>query len=125
LMAVWLRPFLKSTGADEALYYHDGLVSECPRANVFIVDQKNCLCTPARGVLAGITRNNILKIGKELMDVEERDIPVEELRAAQEIFISSTTKQVLPVTRINGEPIGTGTAGPVAVQLKACYERLL
>jgi branched-chain amino acid aminotransferase len=124
LMAVWLRPLLNEQQADEALYHHNASILECPRANIFIVDGKGCLCTPAKNVLHGITRHHVLQIAGGLCPVEAREVGVEELRTASEVFITSTTKRVLPVTRINGRLIGDGTPGPLTKQIADCYNEL-
>lgn len=115
LMAIWLQPWLAQQGADDVLYYSDTGVSECPRANFFIVTEAGTVVTPAQGVLKGITRAQILRLAGGA--VEERAIRVEELKTAREVFITSTTKGVLPVIAIDRVAIGTGKPGPVTRRL--------
>ena len=114
LMAIWLQPVIREKGADEVLYHWNGVVAECPRSNFFIVTAEGVLVTPAREILKGITRMKILEVAGARLRVEERDLRLEELRAAKEAFITSTTKHILPVTQIDGLPVGDGAAGPVA-----------
>jgi branched-chain amino acid aminotransferase len=110
LMAIWLQPLIREKGADDVLYHRGGAIAECPRSNFFLVTGSGALVTPGRHVLRGITRMKILALTK----AEERDVLLEELRDAKEAFITSTTKHVLPVTAIDGAPVGDGEIGPVA-----------
>jgi len=117
LMAIWLQPLLAEKQVDDLLYYRHGLVTECPRANIFIVTADNTVVTPERNVLKGITRKHLLQLAGSLYKVEERDLKLDELRAAKEAFISSTTKYVLPVLELDGAPVGDGTPGEVTGKL--------
>jgi branched-chain amino acid aminotransferase len=117
LIAVWLQPLLKEKQADDMLYYNKESLTEFPRANVFIVTADNKLITPAHNILYGITRKNIIKLATEIMPVEERDIPVEELLHASEVFLTATTKKIIPVLKINDHPVGNGRPGPVTKKL--------
>jgi len=122
LMAVWLQPLLKEKNADDLLYYNKESITEFPRCNVFIVTRDNKLATPSNNILHGITRKNVLSLAKETMEVEERDIPVEELMKAAEIFLTATTKKILPILKINGTIIGNGKPGPITTKL---YKKFL
>lgn len=121
LMAIYNQFLLREKGTQELLYHQDGKVRECPRANFFIVNREGTLITPKAGVLAGITRSKIVNLAKRRMSVEERELDLEEVYLAREAFISSTTKQVLPVSEIDGIQIGTGDAG---VMTRMLYEDL-
>jgi len=122
LMAVWLQPLLKDKQADDLLYHRNNIITEFPRSNVFIVTAGNKLVTPARNVLKGITRKNILSLAKEIAQVEERDIIVEELSDAPEVFLTATTKKIMPVIRINNKMVGNGKPGTVTTKL---YKKFL
>ena len=122
LMAVWLQPLLKDKQADDLLYHRNNIITEFPRSNVFIVTAGNKLVTPARNVLKGITRKNILSLTKEIIQVEERDIILEELSDAPEVFLTATTKKIMPVIRINNKMVGNGKPGPVTTKL---YKKFL
>ncbi len=106
LMAIWLQPYIKEHGADDVLYHQDGVITECPRSNFFAVTAECVLVTPAQGILRGITRGKVLELARDKFRVEERDVTLEELRTAREAFITSTTKHILPVTRVDGMEIG-------------------
>jgi len=106
LMAIWLQPWIKEQGANDVLYQWEGAVTECPRANFFVITQNNTLITPAEGMLKGITRANILSVAKEMMAVEERVVTLEDLRNAKKAFISSSTKRIIPVTAVDDVVLG-------------------
>ena len=122
LMAVWLQPLLKEKQADDLLYYNKESITELPRSNVFIVTADNKLITPAHNVLYGITRKNIIKLAGDIMPVEERNISLDELLQASEVFLTATTRKIVPLLKINGQPIGNAKPGPVTTKL---FERFL
>lgn len=122
LMAVWLQPLLKEKKADDLLYYNKESITEFPRCNIFIVTRDNKLATPTNNILHGITRKNVLSLAKETMEVQERDIPVEELMNAAEVFLTATTKKILPILKIDGNIIGNGKSGPITTKL---YKKFL
>ncbi len=122
LMAVWLQPLLKEKQADDVLYYTKESITEFPRCNVFIVTQENKLATPAHNMLPGITRKNVLKLATGLLEIEERNIPVEELATAKEIFLTATTKKIIPIVKVNGKQVGDGKPGEYTKKL---YQQFL
>ena len=122
LMAVWLQPLLKEKQADDLLYYNKESITELPRSNVFIVTADNKLITPAHNILYGITRKNIIKLAGDIMPVEERNISLDELLQASEVFLTATTRKIVPLLKINGQPIGNAKPGPVTTKL---FERFL
>jgi branched-chain amino acid aminotransferase len=101
----------KKTGAMEAIYISsDNLAMEATTSNLFaFID--NTLVTPATGVLKGITRRAVLGLAKDMFEVEERPLPLDELLTAREVFITGTNKGVVPVVQINETVIGDGTPG--------------
>ena len=100
LTAVWLQPKRKEQAADDILYHQNGFISESPRSNFFLVTTDDKIVTPAVGALAGITRKKLLRLAKAHFSVEERAVSLEELKQAKEAFLTSTTKQILPVAKI-------------------------
>ncbi|WP_341837864.1 aminotransferase class IV [Chitinophaga pollutisoli] len=120
LQAIYLQPFIREHQADDVLYHQNGSIRECPRANFWAVTETGELITPADRVLKGVTRKKILAM-KDLHPTEAT-LPLSALANAREAFITSTTKIVTPVLRIDGKPVGTGEPGPVA---KEIYKRLL
>ena len=121
-MAVWLQPLLKEKNADDLLYYNKESITELPRSNVFIVTADNKLITPAYNILYGITRKNIIKLAAEIMPVEERNITTDEILQASEVFLTATTRKILPILKINDQVIGNAKPGPVTTNL---FERFL
>lgn len=124
LMAIWLQPTIKSHGADDVLYHSNGLVTECPRANFFMVTQRGELVTPASNVLQGVSRKQLLSLASREFETSERDFTLDDLLQAGEAFVTSTTKMVLPVTEINGITIGDGSCGPVTRRLHELFSKL-
>jgi branched-chain amino acid aminotransferase len=117
LMAVWLHPLLKEKKADDVLYHFNNTVTEFPRANVFAVTKENVLITPARNMLSGITRKFVLEQAAGFMKVEERDLTVDELYNASEVFLTSTTRRVIPVIKIDGMLIHNAQPGFITRKL--------
>lgn len=106
-------------GVVDAIQHRDGLVTEGSAANVVIVSGGRVITPPAdQRILPGITRAVVLDLAREAgYAVEERDVPLEELRRAEEIWITSTGKEITPVVRLDGAPIGAGRPGPVQIEL--------
>jgi branched-subunit amino acid aminotransferase/4-amino-4-deoxychorismate lyase len=122
--AIALIPQLLQKGLDDVLYYNNSIVTEFPRSNFFMVDQDNRLITPANNILKGITRKALLQVASEYCEVEERDIFTDELLIAREVFLTSSTKLIMPVTEIDGHPVGKGTPGPVTRRLAEMLDQL-
>jgi branched-chain amino acid aminotransferase len=117
LMAIWLQPLIKDKRADDVLYHNNGVVLECPRANFYIVTQNGRLKTTDNNLLKGIIRKHVLASAKNEDVFEAGDITLDELKTCKEAFITSSTKNILPVTKIDGEVVGNGKAGPVTQML--------
>jgi D-alanine transaminase/branched-chain amino acid aminotransferase len=122
LMAVWLQPYMRGHGGEDILYHSDGIITECPRANFFIVTDGGTLVTPVRDILRGVTRGKVLGLARERIVVEERDITLAELRTAKEAFVTSTGKHVLPVSQVDDVVIGG--PGPVSRWLSEALYKL-
>lgn len=102
LMAIWLQPWMKQQGADDILYHHNGIVSECPRSNFFLVTKDNILVTAKQNMLKGVTRKNIIQVcSDQNIPFEVRDVNVSEFTLAKEAFITSSTKRIIPVHHID------------------------
>lgn len=117
IMGVWLQKQLKEKKLDDVLYYNNGIITEFPRSNIFIITYEGKLLTPAKNVLSGITRKKILEFAPELLPTETTDISLSELKNAAEVFTTSTTKRILPVVDIDGAKIGNGKPGVITAQL--------
>lgn len=111
-------------GAFEALMKnHRGEIAECSQSNVFLVRRGEVLTPPAEaGLLAGITRALLFDVGREAgVPVREATLREEDLATADEMFITSTTKEIVPVVAIDDRAIGSGSPGPVTRTLMARY----
>ena len=99
----------------------DGNVTEGPGFNVFAV-KDGVLITPDRGVLAGVSRKTVLEIADHL-DIRAviRPLSVDELLAADEVFLSSSGGGVIPIVRVNETIYGNGVKGPISVRLNETY----
>ena len=113
-------------GADEALMRnHRGEVSECAQSNFFLVRDGEAL-TPSldAGLLEGVTRNFVFELGEQLnIRVRAAVLHDADLADADEMFITSTTREILPVTRIDSRPVGSGRPGPVTMALAEAFRR--
>lgn len=99
----------------------EGNVVEGPGFNVFAL-RGDTVVTPREGVLEGVSRRTVIEIAQSLgMPVALRALPAEELRSADEVFLSSSGGGVLPVTRVDGRAIGTGVPGRVTQLLRQTY----
>jgi len=103
----------KEKNAEDVIYHHKGLISESSRSNIFIV-KNGKLATAQSNILKGITRKNIISL---IPDTEIRDITLEEALAADEVFMTSTTKRLLPVTQIDDHIIGSGKPGEITLSI--------
>lgn len=108
LMAIYLQPKLKAFGGQDILYTHDGMVRECPRSNIFMITAEGSIVTPNQHVLKGITRKNIISTAQNAgIKVEERPISLEEIKTSKGAFIASSTKRIIPVSKIDESVIDT------------------
>ncbi len=110
-------PEVLAGGFQDVLYVQDGFISESSRANIFFITPDNVLVTPTKHVLFGITRKYVLSLAAQFMKVEERPITLQEALECREAFLSSTTKQVMPVQALDGHLIHDGLPGPMTKKL--------
>ena len=114
-------------GAFEALLVRDGLVTEGGSTNVFCVIDGAVHTHPEGGhILSGVTRDMVLEAADTVgIQVVQRPVPLKEFRAADEAFISSTTLDIMPATKLDGQPVGDGKVGPVTKKLAAELTRMV
>ncbi len=112
---VMIKMRAASESAYDVILLHDNLVTESSSSNVFIVKDGVLSTTPIDSrILPGVTRGVLLTLaGQHGVEARERWITAAELEVAEEIWMSSSTKEIVPVTRLNGEPVGSGVPGPV------------
>jgi branched-chain amino acid aminotransferase len=122
---VFARLEARRRGADDALFLTlDGRLSEATTANVFII-RGELLATPGHdcAILPGTTRDWLLRWAPSAgLHIEEGSYGTDDLEAADEAFLSSSVAGVLPVTRWEGRPIGSGFPGPVTARARAARE---
>jgi D-alanine transaminase len=142
--ARWKRPDIKSVAllpnvlakqqAKEAAAHEawqvdaDGNVTEGTSSNAWIVNEASEVITRQadRGILNGVTRMGLLDIvARAGMKLVERPFSVAEAKAAREAMLTSATNGVLPVVRIDGQPVGEGKPGPLATALAAAYRAFM
>ena len=124
LPSIVLRNKAKQSGATEALLIRDGNVTEGAASNVFIV-KNGVVKTPVKdgSLLAGITRDLVVELLSESgIPCEEVVIKEAELRQADEIWITSSTWEIVPVIELDGVPVGTGSPGQVWQQACRIYQ---
>lgn len=124
IRAANLQGFKKEEGAVEILYVYDGEVLECATSNIFIVKNKTII-TPDENVLKGITRKVVLKLAANKYKTEERPVKEEELKVADEVFITSSFKDVLPIAAIDDFEIGGGKVGDVTKGLMGEFAKVI
>ncbi len=110
--------------ATEAIMVRDGVVTEGTASNVFLV-KHDTLFTPAavKHLLPGITRDLVIELAQDNnIPCEEALIPEAWLNEAEEIWVTSSTREILPVTRLNDQPVGNGRPGPHWQRITAIYE---
>jgi D-alanine transaminase len=123
LANVLLRSEALDQGAGEAILIRDGQATEGAASNLFIV-QAGELLTPPKSdrLLPGITRDLVLELAQQHgLPAAEREISEAMLNSADEIWVTSSTKEVTPVVELNGRPVGNGTPGPIYTRMAACY----
>jgi D-alanine transaminase len=121
---VLMRQQAIEQGTAEAILIRDGLMTEGSASNIFLV-LKGILVTPPKGpfILPGVTRDLTLELARAHgLACEERAVTEAELRGAEELMLSSSTKELLPITRLDGKPMGSGKPGPLHARLHALYQ---
>ena len=112
---VLLRQVSAAVGAAETVLFRDGLLTEASASNVFVVKNGLVLSPPKSNlILPGITYDVVVEIAAELkIPVEFRDVREAEVRAADELWVTSSSKEILAVVELDGKPVGDGKPGPV------------
>ncbi len=125
LPSVILRHRAKLQGAKEAILIRNGLVSEGAASNVFVI-KDGVIKTPPKTseVLPGITRDLVLELlDNKSIDFEEVNITESELREADEIWITSSTWEIIPVVGLDNEPVGDGRPGELWGKVNQLYQQ--
>jgi len=124
LANVILRQSAIENGAAEAILLRDESMTEGAASNIFIV-KNDCIITPPKSelILPGITRDLVVELARaNNLCMEEGSVSVEELSAADEVWMTSSTKEILPIVNINNEPVGNGKPGAMHKRMLAIYQ---
>jgi D-alanine transaminase len=125
LANVLMKQRAAEAGTQEAIIVRDGDVMEGSSTSIFVVKDGKIATPPnSNRILPGTTREVALELADGAMQVTIRRIGIDELRAADEVWMSAATRDVLPVTRIDGRPVGTGKPGPVWQRMNAAFNAL-
>jgi D-alanine transaminase len=121
---IMARQMAADAGAAETILLRDGFVTEASSSNVFVVKNGKVAAPPRDHlILLGITYDLLVRLaGEGAMGLEIRPVGEAELRSADEIWLSSSTKEVLAVTTLDGKPVGAGKPGPVFRRMHALYQ---
>jgi D-alanine transaminase len=104
----------RSEGAFEAILVRDGVVTEASHSSVFCVRGETVYTHPIDNLLPSITRKFLIDAYREEgIEVREVGVPIEEFRGSDEVFLTGTTTEIMPVVTIDGEPVGPGVPGRV------------
>ena len=119
-----LRQMAVDAGAVETILFRDGKLTEASASNVFVVKNGVLLAPPKNNlVLPGITYDVVLEIARAReFEIEVREISEAETRNADEIWVTSSTKEVLAITTLDGKPVGDGTPGMLFRRMHALYQ---
>ncbi len=121
---VLARQVSADAGATETILFRDGLLTEAAASNVFIVKDGVVAAAPQDNhILLGITYELLTDLAREgKLRFDIRPIREAEVRAADEIWLTSSTKEVLAVTTLDGKPVGAGVPGPVFRRMHALFQ---
>lgn len=124
---VLARQQAKEAGVFEALFIRNGDVLEGSVSNLFVVHNGELVTAPeGRYILSGVTRALVLSLARDAgITVHERAPSRDILYSASEVFLSGTTIEILPVTRIDGRMIGSGMSGPTTLSLADLFKKLV
>lgn len=115
----------KEAGAYEAILHKDGLVTECGSSNVYLVKKGEIYTYPANGdILHGCVRIAVERFSKELnLPFIEEAFTVNDFATADEVFLTSSTNEVLPIIKVDETIISDGKPGPITQKLQAAYRK--
>lgn len=122
---VLLRQMAVDVQAIETILIRDGFLTEGAASNIFIVKDNTLLAPPkSHLMLPGITYDVVLELAEaNQIPHEVREISETEVRTADEILLTSSTKEIMPITRLDGKPVGQGKPGNMFSQLHTLYQR--
>jgi len=119
-----LRQVSADAGAAETILFRDGKLTEASASNVFVVRQGLILSPPKSNlILPGITYDVVVELAQGAgLPLEFRDIAESELRGADEVWVTSSSKEVLAIVTLDGKPVGKGVPGPAFARMYGLYQ---
>jgi D-alanine transaminase len=124
LANVLARQHAFENNATESVLFRNGLLTEGAASTIFVVHRGELL-TPANGhnILPGITRDLVLELARDNgINCRETDISEQQVRDADELWMSSSTKEILPIIALDGEPVGAGVPGELYHRVIGLYD---
>ncbi len=123
LVTFLARQRVQAVGAHEALLHHAGCLTEGSNSNLFAVIDREVLTAPADQVLSGVTRDLLVRLAREQgIVIREVSLALADVLQWSECFITSTSRHVMPISVIDGQPVGSGQVGPLTHRLAAMFE---
>jgi len=124
LANILLRQQAVEAGCAETVLLRDGFLTEGAASNIFMVKNGVLLAPPpSHLMLTGITYDVVIELAAAHgIPAELRAISEAELRAADELWMTSSTKEIMPIVKLDGAPVGAGVPGPLARQMDALYQ---
>jgi D-alanine transaminase len=121
---ILLRQVSADAGATETILFRDGMLTEAAACNVFVVRRGVIQCPPKSNlILPGITYDVVIELAQSAqLPLEIGDLTEAETRAADEIWVTSSSKEVLAIVQLDGEPVGDGRPGPVFRRMYQLYQ---
>jgi D-alanine transaminase len=119
-----LRQAAVDAGAVESVLLREGMLTEGSASNIFVV-KNGVIITPPKTnfILPGITYDVVIELARaDRLPLEIRQVSEAEVRAADELWLTSSTKEVLPISTLDGKPVGSGKPGPLAARMNQLYQ---
>lgn len=125
LGAVLVKQYAKDAGAQESILHRNGIITECSASNLFAVKNGALYTHPANHlILHGITRQVVIELAKTNgIAVHEEPFDIAFLKQADELFLTSTTLEVMPLISVDGQTVGEGRVGEVTQKLQLLFEQ--
>jgi D-alanine transaminase len=124
LANVLARQYAHEHDASEAVLFRDGKLTEGAASTLFVVDNGQLLTTASgHSILPGITRELVLELACEHgLHCQQTDIPESQVKQADELWLSSSSKEILPIVSLDGQPVGEGKPGPHYHHIISLYD---
>ncbi|BAH43279.1 MULTISPECIES: D-amino-acid transaminase [Brevibacillus] len=125
LGAVLVKQYAKDAGAQESILHRNGVITECSASNLFVVKNGELYTHQADNlILHGITRQVVIDLARNNgITVHEEAFDIAFLKQADEVFLTSTTAEIMPLISVDGVAVGNGQPGPVVLTLQDLFEQ--